>query len=116
MPQSDVYNVDCLEYMRSLPDNAFDLLVADPPYGDGSGACVDGLSERERETIPARSRPERQATGRDLGRCELEKRYNRFGQRFDRYKHQTAIIAGGNNLTAHAEQAGHGLKSTAKKS
>ena len=28
-------NVDCVEYMKSLPDKAFDLAVVDPPYGDG---------------------------------------------------------------------------------
>lgn len=27
------YNMDCMEYMRSLPDKAFDLAVVDPPYG-----------------------------------------------------------------------------------
>lgn len=37
------YNIDCMEYMKSLPDNAFDLAVVDPPYGDAS-------VERERET------------------------------------------------------------------
>ena len=25
---------DCLEYMRKMPDNAFDLACCDPPYGD----------------------------------------------------------------------------------
>src|SRR4051812_49423099 len=30
---SEVYNIDCLEYMRSLPDNFFDLAIVDPPYG-----------------------------------------------------------------------------------
>ena len=34
-PNSVVYNVDCLEYMRSLPDKHFDLCIADPPYGIG---------------------------------------------------------------------------------
>lgn len=29
------YNMDCLEAMRQMPDNAFDLAVVDPPYGDG---------------------------------------------------------------------------------
>jgi hypothetical protein len=33
---SKTYNVDCMEYMKTLPDNAFDLAVVDPPYGDGS--------------------------------------------------------------------------------
>lgn len=27
------YNIDCMEYMKSLPDKAFDLAVCDPPYG-----------------------------------------------------------------------------------
>lgn len=30
-----VYNMDCMEYMRTLPDKAFDLAVVDPPYGIG---------------------------------------------------------------------------------
>lgn len=32
------YNVDCMEYMRTLPDKAFDLAVVDPPYGGGGTA------------------------------------------------------------------------------
>ena len=31
------YNVDCMEYMRTQPDKAFDLAVVDPPYGGGQG-------------------------------------------------------------------------------
>ena len=31
--KSEVYNIDCLEYMRGLPDKHFDLVIADPPYG-----------------------------------------------------------------------------------
>lgn len=34
--QSKAYNCDCLEYMKSLPDNYFDLAIADPPYGIGA--------------------------------------------------------------------------------
>lgn len=29
------YNVDCMEYMHTLPDKAFDLAVVDPPYFSG---------------------------------------------------------------------------------
>lgn len=32
-PASIVYNCDCVEYMRTLADNHFDLAIADPPYG-----------------------------------------------------------------------------------
>lgn len=28
-----LYNMDCMEYMRGLPDWAFDLAIVDPPYG-----------------------------------------------------------------------------------
>lgn len=27
---------DCMEYMKTLQDKAFDLIIADPPYGDGN--------------------------------------------------------------------------------
>lgn len=30
---SEVYNMDCMCYMKSLPDKFFDLSIADPPYG-----------------------------------------------------------------------------------
>lgn len=29
---SEVYNMDCMEYMKSIPDKFFDLAVVDPPY------------------------------------------------------------------------------------
>lgn len=38
--KSEVYNIDCMDYMRALPDGAFALAIADPPYGirDAGGA------------------------------------------------------------------------------
>lgn len=30
-----IKNIDCLEYMKTLPDNYFDLVITDPPYGIG---------------------------------------------------------------------------------
>ena len=30
---SEVYNCDCMEYMKSLPDKFFELAIVDPPYG-----------------------------------------------------------------------------------
>ena len=32
---NEAYNMDCMDYMKTLPDNAFDLAVVDPPYGIG---------------------------------------------------------------------------------
>lgn len=38
---STLYNGDCLEAMRQMPDNAFSLAIVDPPYGIGmSGGNV----------------------------------------------------------------------------
>lgn len=34
-PISEVYNMDCMEYMKSVPDKFFELAVVDPPYFDG---------------------------------------------------------------------------------
>lgn len=31
----NLHNVDCMEYMRGLPDKCFDLAIVDPPYGIG---------------------------------------------------------------------------------
>ena len=33
-----VYLCDCMDYMKGLPDNAFDLAIVDPPYGIGDKA------------------------------------------------------------------------------
>ena len=29
----ELLNIDCMDFMRSLPDNAFSLAIVDPPYG-----------------------------------------------------------------------------------
>lgn len=31
----ELLNIDCMEYMATLPDKAFDLALVDPPYGIG---------------------------------------------------------------------------------
>lgn len=31
----ELLHMDCMEYMKTLPDNAFDLAIVDPPYGIG---------------------------------------------------------------------------------
>jgi len=32
----ELINIDCMEYMAGLDDNAFDLAIVDPPYGIGA--------------------------------------------------------------------------------
>lgn len=53
MPISEVYNCDCLEFMRSLPDKHFDLCIADPPYGigiSGQKGCLCKNRKHNRKT------------------------------------------------------------------
>ena len=33
MPKSEVFMMDCMAFMRSLPDKAYDIAIVDPPYG-----------------------------------------------------------------------------------
>ena len=30
---NNILNIDCLEHMRKIPDNFYDLILTDPPYG-----------------------------------------------------------------------------------
>lgn len=35
MPEINLYHADCMEFMRGVPDNHYDLAIVDPPYGIG---------------------------------------------------------------------------------
>ena len=37
MGMTEAFNIDCMEYMKTLPDKAFELAVVDPPYGNAGG-------------------------------------------------------------------------------
>lgn len=39
--ESKTYNMDCMKYMREIPDKFFELAVVDPPYG--LGAATRGM-------------------------------------------------------------------------
>ena len=34
MPKSEAHLIDCMEYMRTVPDKYFELAIVDPPYRD----------------------------------------------------------------------------------
>ena len=61
------YLADCMEGMRNFPDKYFDLAIVDPPYGD----ALDGAGG---------------GTTGSAGSSASTNRWQRFGQRFDRYK------------------------------
>jgi len=37
-----VYLIDCMEYMKGVPDNHFELAICDPPYGIGDRLVTGG--------------------------------------------------------------------------
>jgi len=36
MAEINFYNIDCIEFMKTKPDNYYDLAIVDPPYGIGA--------------------------------------------------------------------------------
>lgn len=47
MPISEVYNIDRMDFLKKFPDNFFDLIIDDPPYGIGE----DGSKNNSRSKI-----------------------------------------------------------------
>ena len=67
--KSDVYNIDCMEYMQGIPDKAIDLVIADPPYG--IGASKPAKKQRVRQNAKVFAQPVRNVKGR-LGLWDWE--------------------------------------------
>lgn len=42
MPEINFYNTDCIEFMKTKPDNYYDLAIVDPPYGLGESVVNSG--------------------------------------------------------------------------
>lgn len=40
--KASLWNINCMEYMATLPDKVFDLAIVDPPYGIGDALVVGG--------------------------------------------------------------------------
>lgn len=43
MELNKIHNIDCLEFMRTLPDKCIDLVLTDPPYGINADKGVGGF-------------------------------------------------------------------------
>ncbi len=48
--EGDVFNMDCLEFMKDIPDSSIDLIIADPPYYRVCGD-FDFVWETEKEYL-----------------------------------------------------------------
>ena len=53
MEINKVYNDDCFKIIKQMPDNYLDLVIVDPPYGDGIGYGRNGkeILNNEDESI-----------------------------------------------------------------
>jgi len=50
--KSEVYNIDCMEYMATCKDKQFSLSIVDPPYGinmDGGNVGYNGFNDFEKK-------------------------------------------------------------------
>ncbi len=83
--------MDCMEYLRTLPDNFADLALVDPPYGLG----IDGQKLNNTNKNPKHNRKAHNFKGWD--NAIPDKLY--FDELFRISKHQ--IIWGGNYFTEH---------------
>lgn len=42
---NNIFNVDCLEFLKSIPDNIWDCVITDPPYGIGFKYSADTVNK-----------------------------------------------------------------------
>lgn len=76
--------MDCIEYMRGLPDNAFDIAVCDPPYGKGNDDNLVGGGGLDRDS---KSILELRGQNQDL---PTSRRFGGWFRRYDKPMEQTA--------------------------
>lgn len=88
-----LYNEDCLEAMKNIPDKYFDLAIVDPPYGIG----IDGQKEYISNTNSKHNRKAHTFYGWDQERPGKE--YFRELERIS--KHQ--VIWGGNYFVQYLQ-------------
>lgn len=86
-----LYNEDCMEAMKNIPDQYFDLAIVDPPYGIG----IDGQKEHVNKKNPKYSRKAHIFKGWDKERPP--EAYFRELERVSKNQ----IIWGGNYFTKH---------------
>ena len=49
MKKFELWQGDCLELMKNIPDGSVDLVLTDPPYGTMKGAALDGWRNQTTE-------------------------------------------------------------------
>jgi len=94
MSKWKLHNIDCLDFMRSLPDKTFDAVITDPPYGIG----IDGSDESIKNGVQIRKAYDWRGWDKGIPPKEY----------FDEIKRisETIIVFGANYFNEYLEQ-GH---------
>jgi site-specific DNA-methyltransferase (adenine-specific) len=103
----DLRHVDCMEYLATCEDNAFELAIVDPPYGIGAGK-VGTIGKRKGQVVHTKYKPKQwdNAVPTEIYFQELQRvsihqiiwGANYFGHKFDRYIVWDKLI-GDNNFS-----------------
>ena len=54
----ELYNIDCMEYMKTCDNKSFDLAIVDPPYRDENQPTKDMRSRGSMKTLQGRPKKE----------------------------------------------------------
>ena len=69
------HNIDCMDFMKALPDKAYDLAIVDPPYGIGYSKLVKTKKEKDgwkkRVSKPWDNKPPDEAYFKELMRVSV---------------------------------------------
>jgi site-specific DNA-methyltransferase (adenine-specific) len=99
MPNIDLINGECMEYMATLKDKAFELAIVDPPYGIGCG--VTSMSNRCSNSIKFKNYKGKQFTGSFEDKKPEDKKYFMELKRVSRQQ----IIWGANHFIENIPNA-----------
>jgi len=58
VPKIELYNIDCMEYMKTCKDNEFDLAIVEPPYRDENQPTKDMRANGSMKSLEGRPLPE----------------------------------------------------------
>lgn len=117
MAESITYNMDCMDFLKTVPDKYYDIAVVDPPFGSGladNGGCKGWFTKYHQDTELEVKSGDRFDGGRYKKYRDQEvPAYNRFGSpgsRFEKHKNTVLVdsdILGGGR-TSHQNRRNMG--------
>jgi site-specific DNA-methyltransferase (adenine-specific) len=91
--QAELHNIDCMAYMATLPDKAFDLAIVDPPYGIDAGEIFGGELRKSGNGAAMKTAFEKKSWDLEIPNA------NYFKELFRVSKNQ--VVWGANYMTEH---------------